>query len=109
MKLVFAATLALLAAPAFADAMMAEDAMKLTCKDLMAMDAMGMMEAGKALNTAMMADDTAMADGAMADDTATADDTAMKDGMMSDEDMMKAAEAACAAHPDAMVMDAMKM
>ncbi|MEO6299110.1 MAG: hypothetical protein ABIV25_15040 [Paracoccaceae bacterium] len=107
MKLALAAVLALLAAPSFADAMMG-DAAKMTCKDLMAMDSTGMMDAGKAINTAMMADTVATGT-AMADTTKT---TAMADTShmaMSDEDTMKAAETACKAHPDAMVMDAMKM
>ena len=86
MKLTFAAAaLALLAVPAFADTM-APDATKMTCKDLMAMDSKGMMAAGTAIKTAMK-DDAKM--------------KAMKDDAVS--------KAACKAHPDAMVMDAMKM
>ena len=87
MKLILAATLALLAAPVFADTMM--DPAKMTCKDLMAMDMKGMMDVGMAMKTAMK------------------DDAKMT--AMSGEDVTKAAEAACKAHPDATVMDAVKM
>ncbi len=87
MKLILAATLALLAAPVFADTM--ADPAKMSCKDLMAMDSKGMMDAGMAVKTAMKSD-TKMA-------------------AMSDADVTKAAETACKAHPDAMVMDAMHM
>ncbi len=88
MKLAFAAVLAVLsAAPVFADTMM--DPAKMTCKDLMAMDSKGMMDAGMAMKTAMK------------------DDAKMS--AMSDEDTTKAAETACKAHPDATVMDAMHM
>ena len=89
MKLAFAAVLAVLsAAPVFADTM-AMDPAKMTCKDLMAMDSKGMMDAGMAMKTAMK------------------DDAKMS--AMSDEDTTKMAETACKAHPDAMVMDAMHM
>lgn len=89
MKLSFAAAaFALLAAPAFAETM-APDASKMMCKELMSMDMNGMMAAGTAIKTAMK------------------DDAKMK--AMADADVMKAAESACKAHPDAMVMDAMKM
>jgi hypothetical protein len=88
MKLTFAAAaFALLAAPVFADTM--ADPATMMCKDLMAMDMTGMMAAGTAIKGSMM------------------DDAAMQ--AMTDEDVMKAAEAACKAHPDGMVMDAMKM
>jgi hypothetical protein len=82
-----AALAAGLAAPAFADTMADPATMK--CADLMAMDMDGMMAAGTAIK-AMPTEDTAMA-------------------AMSAEDLTKAAETACKAHPDAMVMDAMKM
>ena len=65
------------------------DPAKMTCAALMAMDATGMMAAGAAVHGAMM-EDAAMA-------------------AMTDDETMKAAEAACKLHPDAMVMDAMKM
>ena len=87
MKLLLAATLALLAAPVFADTM--ADPAKMMCKDLMAMDMKGMMDSGMALKTAMK-DDAKMA-------------------AMTDEETTKAAETACKAHPDALVMDAMHM
>ena len=88
MKLTFAAAaFALLAAPAFAAT--AVDPSTMMCKDLMAMDAAGMMSAGTAIKAAMK-DDAKMA--------------AMKDA-----DVAKAAETACKAHADAKVMDAMKM
>ena len=88
MKLTFAAAaFALLAAPAFAAT--AADPATMTCKALMAMDAKGMMEAGTAIKTAMKSDAKMQA--------------------MKDEDISKAAETACKAHPDAKVMDAMKM
>ena len=89
MKLTFAAAaFTVLAVPAFADTM-AADTSKMMCKDLMAMDMKGMMDAGMAIKTSMK------------------DDAKMQ--AMTDEDVMKAAETACKAHPDAMVMDAMKM
>jgi hypothetical protein len=53
------------------------------------MDAAGMASAGTALKTAMKAD--------------------AKVAAMKDADVTKAAETACKAHPDAKVMDAMKM
>jgi len=56
---------------------------------MMAMDMTGMMKAGTAIKGAMM-DDAKMA-------------------AMTDEEAMKDAEAACKAHPDGTVMDAMKM
>lgn len=87
MKLILATTLALLAAPVFAETM--ADPAKMMCKDLMAMDMKGMMDSGMALKTAMKGD--------------------AKMAAMTDEAVTKAAEAACKAHPDAMVMDAMKM
>lgn len=87
MKLTFAAAaFALFAAPVFADTKM--DPATMMCKDLMAMDVTGMMSAGTAIKGAMK------------------DDAAMS--AMSDEDVMKAAEAACKAHPDGTVADAMK-
>lgn len=89
MKLSIAiATIALLAAPAFADTAKM-DPMKMTCAELMAMDKDGMMKAGTDLKAAMK-DDAKMA-------------------AMKDEDVSMAAETACKAHPDAGVMDAMKM
>ena len=89
MKLTLTAVaFAFLAAPSFADTM-AMDPATMMCKDLMAMDMTGMMDAGKAMHTAMMSD--------------------AKMAAMSDEDTMKAAETACKAHPDAKVMDAMHM
>ena len=81
------ALLAGLSTPVFADTMM--DPATMTCKDLMAMDMTGMMAAGTAIHAAMM-DDAKMA-------------------AMTDEETMKAAEAACTAHGDGTVMDAMKM
>ena len=87
MKLTFvAAAFALFAAPVFAAGM---DAATMTCKDMMAGDKAMMMEAGKAMHTAMKSD--------------------AKMGKMTEEETMKAAETACKAHPDATVMDAMKM
>ena len=65
------------------------DPAKMTCADLMAMDTTGMMAAGAAVHGAMMEDAAAAA--------------------MTDEQTMKAAEEACKMHPDAMVIDAMKM
>ena len=65
------------------------DPAKTTCADLMAMDSTGMMAAGAAVHGAML-DDAAMA-------------------AMTDEEVMEAAEEACKMHPDAMVIDAMKM
>lgn len=89
MKLTFAfAALAALSAPAFADSMMT-DPMTLTCADMMKMDSKGMMEAGMAVK------------GALKDDAMVA--------AMTDEAATMAAEEACKAHPDATVMDAMKM
>ena len=79
---------ALIAVPAFADTMKM-DPMKMTCAELMAMDSDGMMSAGTEIK------------GAMKDDA--------KMTAMSDEEVMKAAEGACKMHPDAGVMDAMKM
>ena len=84
MKLIFAAVFAMLAAPVFA----ADPAM-MTCKDMMAMDAKGMANAGMAMKGAMM-DDTKVA-------------------AMADADVTTAAGAACAAHPDSTVMAAMKL
>ncbi len=89
MKLILAAAaFAMLAAPSFADTAKMDPA-TMMCKDLMAMDMKGMMDTGMALKTAMK------------------DDAKMS--AMSDEAMTKAAEDACKAHPDATVMDAMKM
>ena len=88
MKLLLAATFAVLAAPVFADDMKTDPA-TMMCKDLMAMDTTGMMTAGTDLKMAMK-DDAKMA-------------------AMTDEDVTKAAEDACKMHPDAMVMDAMHM
>lgn len=73
-----------LAAPVFAGGM---DAKTMTCKDLMAMDSKGMMDAGMAINTAMKADP--------------------KMPKMTDDATMKAAETACKAHGDGTVVDAM--
>lgn len=88
MKLTFAAVaFTLFAAPVFAGTM--ADPSKMMCKDMMAMDMAGMMTAGTEIK------------GAMKDDA--------KMSAMTDEEVMKAAEAACKAHPDGMVMDAMKM
>ena len=152
MKFILAATLALFAAPVFAQV---PATMTLTCKDMMAMDANGMATAGTAMKGAMMGDAkvSAMADAdvtKMAGDSCTAypdatvmdamhrssmatmtckdlmamDETgmmsagttmkmAMKDdatmSAMADADVTKKAETACTAHPDASVMDAMKM
>ena len=86
MKLAAVVLLAGFAAPSFAGTM---DPAKMTCKELMAMDMTGMMDAGKAIHTAMMSD--------------------AKMAKMTDEETMKAAETACKAHADATVMDAMKM
>lgn len=150
MKLILAATLALLAAPAFA-----QDPATMTCKDMMGMDATGMATAGTAMKGAMSGDAkmSAMADAdvtKMAEDacktyadatvmdamhmsammTMTCKDMmamdkagmasagmtmkmAMKDdakmAAMADADLTKKAGDACTAHPDATVMDAMKM
>lgn len=76
-----------LSLPAFADEMM--DPATLTCADLMAMDADGMMKAGTALKEAMKDDEKMMA--------------------MTDEEVMKAAEEACKMHGDGTVMDAVHM
>ena len=65
------------------------DAATMSCADLMAMDMTGMMAAGAAVHGAMMEDE--------------------KMAAMTDEETMKAAEKACKMHPDATVMDAMKM
>ena len=81
-----AVAFAVLAAPVFAAT---PDASTMTCKDLMKMDAAGMASAGTAVKAAMKDD---------------AKVTAMKDA-----DVTAAAEKACKAHPDAKVMDAMKM
>ena len=83
MKLILAAAFAVLAAPVFA-----ADVTTMTCKDMMAMDAKGMADTGMAMKTAMKGD-TKMA-------------------AMADADVAKAAGAACTAHPDGKVMDAMK-
>ena len=89
MKILIAiATVTLLAIPAFAETAKI-DPMKMTCAELMAMDAKGMMSAGTELKTAMKAD--------------------AKVAAMKDEDVTKAAEVACKAHPDAGVVDAMHM
>ena len=86
-KIAAIALVAGFAAPAFAATM--ADPATMTCKDLMKMDKTGMMDAGKALHTAMMAD--------------------AKAAKMTDDETMKAAETACKAHPDGTVIDAMKM
>ena len=150
MKIILAAAFALFAAPVFA-----QDAETMTCKDMMAMDAIGMAAAGTAIKMAMMEDArmSAMADAnvtTMAGEACTAnpDGTvmdavhmslaaamtckdmmamdaagmasagmamkmAMKDdaemSAMADADVTKKAGDACTAHPDATVMDAMKM
>ncbi len=89
MKLTLTAVaFALLAAPSFADTAKVDPA-TMMCKNLMAMDAKGMMDAGAMMKDAMKAD--------------------AKMSAMSADDVSKAAEAACKAHPDAKVMDAMKM
>ena len=88
MKLTLVAVaFALLAAPSFADTKM--DPATMMCKDLMAMNAKGMMDAGAMMKDAMKSD--------------------AKMAAMSADDVSKAAETACKAHPDAKVMDAMKM
>lgn len=87
LKLTAATLIAGFAAPLFADTMM--DPATMTCKDLMAMDSKGMMDAGAAMKEAMK------------------DDAKMS--AMSADDVTKAAEAACTAHPDGTVMDAVHM
>lgn len=88
MKLTLVAVaFAVLAAPVFAGT--APDASTMMCKDLMKMDAAGMTAAGTALKAAMKGD--------------------TKVAAMKDADVTKAAEAACKAHADAKVIDAMKM
>lgn len=82
MKLILAATLALLAAPAFA-----QDPATMTCKDYSAMDATGMAAAGTAMKSTMTGD--------------------AKMSAMADADVTKMASDACAANPDGSVMDAM--
>lgn len=150
MKLILAATLALLAAPAFA-----QDPANMTCKDYSAMDAAGMATAGTAIKGTMTGDAkmSAMADAdvtKMVSDACTANpDASVTDAMhmssmmtmtckdmmamdeagmasagmtmkmamkddakmsaMADADVTKMAGDACTAHPDATVMDAMKM
>ncbi len=84
MKLILAAAFSLLAAPVFA-----ADPATMTCKDMMAMDAAGMTTAGVAMKTAMKSD--------------------AKVSAMADADVTKMAGAACTAHPEGTVMDAMKM
>lgn len=86
-KIAAIALVAGFAAPAFADSM--ADPATMTCKDLMKMDMTGMMDAGKAIHTAMMAD--------------------AKMAKMTDEETMKAAETACKAHGEGTVMEAMHM
>ena len=86
-KLAFLACALAMSAPVLADEM--ADPAKMACADLMAMDKDGMMAAGTMIHTAMMGDAMMAA--------------------MSDEETMMAAETACKAHPDSMVMDAMKM
>lgn len=83
MKLILSAVFALLAAPVFA-----ADPATMTCKDMMAMDAAGMAEAGTAMKGAMMDD--------------------AKVAAMADADVTTAAGTACTAHPDGTVMEAMK-
>jgi len=61
----------------------------MTCADLMAMDEAGMATAGTGMKMAMKDD--------------------AKIGAMADADVTKMAGEACTAHPDATVMDAMKM
>lgn len=88
MKLTLAAVLlTLCAAPVLAEDM--ADATKMTCAELMAQDMDGMMKSGMMMKEAMK-DDAKMA-------------------AMTDEEMTKMAEQACKMHPDAMVMDALKM
>lgn len=89
MKLSLAlASLALISAPVFAQAMTA-DPMTVTCADMMKMDSKGMMDTGMAVK------------GALKDDAMVA--------AMTDEAATMAAEEACKANPDATVIDAMKM
>jgi hypothetical protein len=83
MKLILSAVFALLAAPVFA-----ADPATMTCKDMMAMDAKGMAEAGTAMKGAMMDD--------------------AKVAAMADADVTTAAGAACTAYPTGTVMGAMK-
>ena len=81
-----AVAFAVLAVPAFATT---TDVSKLMCKDMLAMDAKGMLAAGTSLKAAMKGD--------------------AKVAAMKDADVTKAAGTACKAHPDKSVMDAMKM
>ena len=101
-----AAVAALLAMPAFAQDAMApmdkEMAMKATCKDMMGMDKAGMMSASQGVDMAMMSDDEMKAHTDM--QASMSDDDKMK----ASEDKMMKMEAACKAHEDMTVMDAMK-
>lgn len=100
----------------FAAAALAEtatDTSMMTCTEFMAMDADGMMMAGKAVGMAAdtMMEGDAMADDAMADD-AMADDAMADDAMATDtmaDDMTARISDACKAHPDAKVVDALAM
>lgn len=130
-----AVTALTLATGAFAQSTV--DTTTLTCAEFLAMDSSGMMQAGEAVGMAhdamsgdAMADD-AMADDAMASDAmegdamegdamagdamegdamegdAMADDAMAHDGM--DGDMTARITAACTAHPEAEVVDALAM
>ena len=88
MKLTAIVLLSALAAPVFAEAMKI-DAATVTCAEMMKMDAAGMTDAGKAIKEAKKAD--------------------AKTAAMTAEDVTKAAEAACKAHPDGTVLEALKM
>jgi hypothetical protein len=104
-----AAVLALLSIPAFAqDAMKPMDkamAMKVTCKDMMAMDKKGMMSAAEGVSMGMMSDADAKA---QTDKMATMTDAQKTDAMAKMTDSMTKMETACKGHDDMTVMDAMK-
>ncbi len=104
-----AAVLALLAVPAFAqDAMMPMDkdmAMKLTCKDMTAMDKDAMMSAAEGVSMGMMTDDEAKA---QTDMMATMTDAQKTEAMTAMQDKMAKMGEACKGHDDMTVMDAMK-
>ena len=102
----------MLAMPAFAADM--------PCSDFMAMDSAGQMAAMEDAMAAdgAMADDAMAADGAMADDAMASDDAMGAEGDMATDDAMaadgmaaeggmEAMVAACTAHPDMTVMEAM--
>lgn len=95
---------------ALCPAAMAQDAgdpSMMTCAEFLAMDAAGMASASEAVAMAgdAMADD-AMAGDAMADDAMAGD--AMADDAMAG-DTVEGITAACTAHPDAKVVDALAM